>query len=56
MEKLKERIKESGLKQNYIADKCGVGHAHFSMMINGTATMPEHVRNKINELLAKVSI
>lgn len=54
MEKLKERIRESGLKQNHIADKCGVGHAHFSMMLNGTATMPESVRNMINDLLVKV--
>lgn len=56
MEKLKERIRESGLKQNFIADKCGVGHAHFSMMLNGIATMPELVRNRINELLLKASV
>lgn len=55
MEKLKEKIREAGLRQNFVADKCGVGHAHFSMMLNGTATMPESVRNKINELLIKVT-
>lgn len=56
MKKLKEKIKESGFKQSFIADMCGVGHAHFSMMLNGQATMPEQVRNKINELLQKVSV
>lgn len=56
MKQLKEKIKESGLKQNFIADKCGVGHSHFSMMLNGSVTMPESVRNKINELLLKVTI
>lgn len=56
MEKLKEQIQESGLKQKFIADRVGVGESHLTMMLNGNATMPEHVRNKITELLKKVVI
>jgi ATP phosphoribosyltransferase len=56
MEKLKEKIKQSGLKQGFIADKIGIGASHLSMMLNGNATMPEDVRNKINQLLSKVIV
>lgn len=56
MEKLKEKIKQSGLKQNFIAKKLGIGDTHLTMMLNGNATMPEDIRNKINELLLKVII
>lgn len=51
MEKLKEKIKESGLKQNFIAQKVGIGESHLTMMLSGKATMPEDVRNKIDILL-----
>jgi len=54
VEKLKEKIRQSGLKQGFIADKVGVGPSHLTMMLNGNATMPEDVRNKINQLLDKV--
>lgn len=57
MEKLKERIKESGLKQGFIAEKVGIKSAsHLTMMLNGYATMPEEIRNKINDLLSKVTV
>lgn len=51
---LQEKIKESGLRQNFLADKLGLSKSHFNQMIKGTATMPEHIRNKLNELLSKV--
>ena len=54
MKQLKERIRLSGLKQSYIADKVGVGASHLTMMLNGNAVMSEGIRNKINELLSKV--
>jgi len=54
MKQLKERIRLSGLKQSYIADKVGVGASHLTMMLNGNAVMSEEIRNKINELLSKV--
>lgn len=56
MEKLKEKIKKSGLKKSFIAEKIDIGASHLIMMLNGNATMPEDVRNKINELLSKVII
>lgn len=56
MKQLKERISKSGLKQTFIAEKVGVGNSHLTMMLNGNANMPEDIRNKINELLLKVTV
>lgn len=56
MEKLKERIRQSGLKQVFIAEKLGIGSSHLTMMLSGNAVMPEDIRNKINELLKKVTV
>lgn len=56
MEKLKKRIQERGLKLNFIADRVGVSSPHLTMMLNGNATMPESIRNQINELLEKVAL
>lgn len=56
MKDLKKRIKESGLKQRFIAEKLGIGESHLTMMLNEKATMPESIRNEINQLLAKVSV
>lgn len=55
MKDLKKKIKESGLKQKFIADRVGIGESHLTMMLNNNATMPESVRNAINDLLSKVS-
>lgn len=51
---LHERIKKSGFRQNFIADKLGLSKSHFNQMIKGTATMPERIRNRLNKLLSKV--
>lgn len=56
MEQLKEKIRLSGLKKNFIADKVGVSPAHLTMMLNENATMPEEIRNKINALLTKILV
>ena len=56
MKKLKEQIAQSGLKQKFIAEKVGVGDSHLTMMLNGNAVMSEDIRNKINELLKKVTV
>lgn len=53
MEKLKEKIKQSGLKQQFIADKIGVGSSHLTMMLNENAKMSEDIQVKINSLLKK---
>lgn len=55
MKELKRKIKESGLKQKFIAEKVGISEAHFTMMLNENAVMPEAVRNSINSLLQKVT-
>lgn len=56
MKQLKEKIRLSGLKQVFIAEKIGIGQSHLTMMLNGNAVMPEDVRNKINELLKRVTV
>jgi len=56
MEKLKDLIRQSGLKQQFIADKIGVGASHLTMMLNGNANMPEDVRNKITDLLKRATV
>lgn len=54
MKELSIKIKESGLLKSYLANKVGVSSAHLSMMLNGKATMPEHVRNSLNRILDSV--
>lgn len=53
MEKLKEKISSSGLKQKFIAENIGIGETHLSMMLNGTANMSEEVKSKLINLLKK---
>ncbi len=55
MKELRKKIKESGLKQTFIAAKLGISPQYLTMMLSGNATMPEHTRNEINEILAKVA-
>lgn len=50
-EKMLKDIKDVGLTKEGIASKIGVGSAHFSMMLNGKATMPEEIRNKVNSII-----
>ena len=59
MEELKKKIEASGLLKGFIAEKVGISSAHLSMMLSGSATMPEEVRNKINTILlqaAKIAV
>lgn len=56
MKLLKQRIKNSGLKQKFIAEKVGVGDTHLTMMLNGNAIMSNEVHKKIVDLLAKVHV
>jgi|GEM_PF-5695501 len=53
---LKERITKSGLKQTKIAEIIGVTPEYLNLMINGKQSMSEDIRNKINEVLLKVSL
>jgi len=45
------KIKDAGLTKEGIAKKINISNAHLSMMLNGKATLPEDVRNKINNIL-----
>jgi plasmid maintenance system antidote protein VapI len=53
---LKERIVKSGIKQTKIAELIGITPEYLNLMINGKQPMSEEIRNKINEVLIKVSI
>lgn len=48
---LKDKIKKAGLLKNAVAEKLGISAPHFSMMLNGGATMPEEIRNKVNSII-----
>lgn len=54
--KLKDRITKSGLKQTKIAEIIGITPEYLNLMINGKQAMSENIRNKINEVLAKVAL
>lgn len=53
MEQLKEKIRLSGLKQKFIADKFGISEPHLTMMLNGigSAKMQPDLRVKIEVFL-----
>lgn len=55
MKELKKKIKSSGLQKAHIAKIIGISPAHFSMMLSGSATMPEETRNKITSILNQAS-
>lgn len=52
---LKQKIINSGIKQIKIAEKLGITPEYLNLMLNGKIDMSEHIRNKINELLSKVT-
>lgn len=56
MKQLKEKIRQSGLKQNWIADKVGIGNSHLTMMLNGNAKMSDEVEDNINKILEKILV
>ena len=46
---LNKRIKDSGLKKKWLAEKCGVSDVLLSYYLNGSRTMPDHVESKLKE-------
>ena len=50
---LLEMVKESGLKQTYIAEKLGVTRQYFNQMLNGTKPMLEKYERQVKELCNK---
>lgn len=53
---IKEQIKKSGLKQNFIAAKIGVTKEHLNRMLNDkNFDLPDKYKIEILSLLQKVS-
>lgn len=48
---LKERIREKGLKQSWVAHKIGVHPITFNAYLNGFRDMPQNVSDKVKELI-----
>lgn len=50
---LKERIRESGFRKNWIAKQIGIPQSTLSHYLNGTRTMPVKINNKIIKLITR---
>lgn len=50
---LKERIREKGLKQGWIARKIGVNVNTFRSYLNGFREMPQEVSDKVKTLIER---
>ncbi len=51
IEKLKEHIRETGIKKSKIAEKLGVSAGHLSFVINGKRDLSIDLERKIRELI-----
>jgi len=54
METLKEKVKKSGLKQIYIANKIGITKEHLNYMLNGKREMEDKYKIEILNLINKM--
>ena len=50
---MKQKIKQSGLKQKYIADKIGMHPSSLSRCLNKSSPMSDEIKKKINKILKK---
>jgi len=48
---LKQRIRDRGLRYNWVAEQIGVSKSLLSQYLSGTTPMPDHINNKIIDLL-----
>lgn len=48
---LRERIRKSGFKMNYLAEQIGVTKTYFSLCMSGDRTMSKDKQQKLKELL-----
>ena len=46
---LNKRIKESGLKKKWLADKCSISNVLLSYYLNGDRPMPQHIERTLKE-------
>jgi len=49
--KLKEQIKDKGIKFKWLANKLGVKQPELSMWLNEVRPMPEHIERQIKLLI-----
>ncbi len=47
----KEKIKQKGIKQKWIANKLNLSDGLFSFYLSGDRTMPEDVKKKLEDIL-----
>lgn len=47
----KQTIKDSGIKQSYIAEKIGVSEVFLSLCLNGKKKWPKQREKKLREVL-----
>ena len=50
---LKQRIRESGLRKNWIAKQLEIPQSTLSHYLNGTRTMPAKINNRIIKLISR---
>ncbi len=53
---LKQKIKNSGIKQKKIAEKLNLSPEYFNQMLNGHVAMSADIEIKVNELLLKITL
>jgi predicted transcriptional regulator len=51
LEVIKKRIRDKGLKKSFVADKIGISNVLFSYYITESRPMPDHIKNRLEELL-----
>lgn len=49
---LRERIKKSGFKMNYLAEQIGVTKSYFSLCMSGARNLSKDKQNKLKSLLS----
>jgi len=48
----KEKIEERGLKKMWVANKIGISAVLLSYYLNDTRPMPDHIDQRLKEILA----
>jgi len=54
MESIRQLIKDSGLRHDFIAKRLGISKTYLSLMLSGERNMPEDYIIKIKSLCLKV--
>lgn len=51
LETLRKKIKDSGLRQNFIAEKMGISQSLFSQKINGVVGLKDAEEKKLLDII-----